>query len=504
MSLMYKNKEIGGFPDIDTVVTSDSSNPVSSKAVYNAIAEKASNIAINKSTLGYKCKNLLTYPYLYTTRTIQGVDWIDNGDGTVTVSGTNTDTTALSIFNCVTRLDTTIPLFLEAGTYILNGCPSGGSNSTYCIQVGRTKNEAFDRLGYDYGEGITFTLEETTQIQVQLMVGIGATVDNITFKPMLRYAEIEDETWEQYIPSVRTEIDNTKSSIALNKSTLGYECKNLIPYPYHSSTGTRYGITWTLNEDGSINAVGTADAETSYAALVFLSRVNTVTPFYLKKGKYILTGCPSGGSEEGYSLYIERSDVNGNYQYIGTDYGEGCYFEISEAQESLPIQLSIHVKTGESVDKVFYPMIRLADIDDDTFEAYTPSVDTRLDAIESDVSTLKTSVVNKGDLLVPYQEINSSNVITYTDTTYNWSEYKGFVLGLQVIGSDSSVWVETRYIPANFVSLSTTAKHGISIQQIDYRADAYVQINVNTNTLLAFNSNLTSFIKPNIFLYGVK
>lgn len=323
---------VGTASEVDTTIIEGSNNAVSGGAVYDAMSEKASDIAINKSTLGYKCKNLLTYPYLYTTRTIQDVDWIDNGDGTVTVSGTNTDTTALSIFNCVTRLDTTMPLFLEAGTYILNGCPSGGSNSTYCIQVGRTKNEAFDRLGYDYGEGITFTLEETTQIQVQLMVGIGATVDNITFKPM----------------------------------------------------------------------------------------------------------------------------------------------------------------------------IRLADIDNDTFEAYTPSVDTRLDAIESDVSTLKTSVVNKGDLLVPYQEINSSNVITYTDTTYNWLEYKGFVLGLQVIGNDNSVWVETRYIPANFVSLSTTAKHGISIQQIDYRADAYVQINVNTNTLLAFNSNLTSFIKPNIFLYGVK
>ena len=37
MSLIYKGKEIGGFPVVDSAVTFDSNNPVSSKAVYAAL-----------------------------------------------------------------------------------------------------------------------------------------------------------------------------------------------------------------------------------------------------------------------------------------------------------------------------------------------------------------------------------------------------------------------------------------------------------------------------------
>ena len=35
-------------------------------------------------------KNLIPYPYMYTTRTVNGVTYTDNGDGSVTVSGTAT------------------------------------------------------------------------------------------------------------------------------------------------------------------------------------------------------------------------------------------------------------------------------------------------------------------------------------------------------------------------------------------------------------------------------
>lgn len=112
--------------------------------------------------------------------------------------------------------------------------------------------------------------------------------------------------------------------------------------------------------------------------------------------------------------------------------------------------------------------------------------------------------INKGDLLVPYQNINSTDMVTYTDSSHTWSEYKGFVLGVQATGGDNSEWSEVRYIPANYATLSKAFRHCISISQITFAVDAYAQINVADNTLTAFNSNLVSFTNPRVFLYGIK
>lgn len=55
-------------------------------------------IALNLS-IGEKCKNLLSYPYADTTKTVQGLTYTDNGDGTLTVTGTPTGTAAFNLGN---------------------------------------------------------------------------------------------------------------------------------------------------------------------------------------------------------------------------------------------------------------------------------------------------------------------------------------------------------------------------------------------------------------------
>ena len=56
--------------------------------IISKFKRKAVNYTIHgKTQIG---KNLIPYPYMYTTRTVNGVTWTDNGDGSVTVSGTAT------------------------------------------------------------------------------------------------------------------------------------------------------------------------------------------------------------------------------------------------------------------------------------------------------------------------------------------------------------------------------------------------------------------------------
>lgn len=169
--------------------------------INNAIAETNENIeGIIDGTIG---ENLLIYPYNETTHTDNGITWTDNGDGTVKANGTATANSAL---NCRSRNEITNQLILSAGTYTLSGCPTGGSDSTYYMQVGRTLDGAFNSLGKDYGEGVTFTLTEDTQIQIQCSVYKSATVSNIVFKPMLEVGEIAHE-YQPYAKSRQSIID---------------------------------------------------------------------------------------------------------------------------------------------------------------------------------------------------------------------------------------------------------------------------------------------------------
>lgn len=146
-------------------------------------------------------KNLIPYPYDSTTMTSNGITWTDLGDGRIMANGT---ATADSPFNCQSRTDTLSPFILPAGTYILSGCPSGGSTTTYRNLVGRTNptTGAWEGFGTDVGNGVTFTItEESTTTQIQLMVKSGTTVNNLIFEPMI---SLEGGKYEPYKESTTT------------------------------------------------------------------------------------------------------------------------------------------------------------------------------------------------------------------------------------------------------------------------------------------------------------
>lgn len=116
-----------------------------------------------------KCTNLLPYPYDDTTKTVNGITFTDNGDGSITVNGT---ATADAVFN-LSRV-----LIKATQKYFASGCPLGGSQTTYYLLP--------RGFGKDTGNGILINGTDSDFSSLsQIVITSGTTVNNLVFKPML-------------------------------------------------------------------------------------------------------------------------------------------------------------------------------------------------------------------------------------------------------------------------------------------------------------------------------
>jgi len=130
----------------------------------------------------------------------------DNVTG-IRANGTATAETAFYQIN-----NTKLPL--ASGQYAFNGCPSGGSDTTYRMQL--WNGQAW--FG-ETGSGRTFTYDaDTTDTDlVRIDILNGATCNNVVFKPMIRLATDTDATFETYQgASWTTSLDRTVYGGMLN------------------------------------------------------------------------------------------------------------------------------------------------------------------------------------------------------------------------------------------------------------------------------------------------
>lgn len=303
------------------------------------------DIAVNKTTLGYQCKNL--FKNTVVSQTAYGVTFTVNNDKSITTNGTATQTIYLNMGS----------FYFEADKqYILNGCPSGGSETKYFL--------AYDGMPghqYDTGSGTTFSVSESVTKPILLVIKSGQTVSNLRFKPMLRYADITDSTYEPYKESVDERLIEDKSNITINKSTLGYQRKNLLKN--NAVTQTVNGVTFTVNDDKSVTLNGTSTAQADF----YLRGAWGSTSEILQKNKYIASiGVSQSSTFNGVVMHC----IN-NTTTIGSP---SCNYP-SLAVNSAITAVYINVSKGYTFSNYkLYPMIRDADILDDTYEPYQPSV----------------------------------------------------------------------------------------------------------------------------------
>lgn len=113
-----------------------------------------------------------------------------NGDlDYINVNGTATGNVAFSIGKI--RYEDNIE-------YILSGCPSGGDGNKYTFYTGGTDANGNYIEARDFGSGVTTSGVWNNVVNAGLYVWSGVTVNNIKFYPMIRKADITDDTYEPY------------------------------------------------------------------------------------------------------------------------------------------------------------------------------------------------------------------------------------------------------------------------------------------------------------------
>ncbi len=274
-------------------------------------------------TVEVRSKNLIPYPYLYGTKTINGITFTDNGDGSVTANGTATADAIFVLTNSFTSQ-------VAGETYYLSGCPIGGGDSKYSLDC---YGGGVD-YSRDTGSGRKVMFKDNSKTTFRIVVYSGATVNNLVFKPQLE----EGTAATPYTPY--TEVANVNVNVS---------GKNLIPYPYATGTETRYGVTFTDNGDGTITANGTATDNS-----IYMLRYYSIP---LKAGTYNISGLPSDGSTTSFIIQIAtRSGFAKNVTSIN-----GTSFTLDEAVSDLIVQLVVF-KGFNANNLVFKPQLEIGEI----------------------------------------------------------------------------------------------------------------------------------------------
>ncbi|MBD5158892.1 MAG: hypothetical protein HDT23_01430 [Ruminococcus sp.] len=178
--------------------------------------------------------------------------------------------------------------------------------------------------------------------------------------------------------SIKADIAEMSSQIALNRSSSGFQRKNLLKNT--AVSGTSYGIKYTVNSDGSVTVFSGVANNTGIPVLVFSNKFT-----FKANVKYILSGAPDDSSSK---TRIGLIDDNGG-EYSRQDTGKGTLIEFDE-DTTYRVRIRFCDRDGEvDSDKTFYPMIRYAEITDDTYEPYKPSVEERLIALETAILSEK-------------------------------------------------------------------------------------------------------------------
>jgi hypothetical protein len=200
------------------------------------------------------------------------------------------------------------------------------------------------------------------------------------------YSEISAET------TARTNADNVfTTEISDMNNVLG--AKNLLPN-IGVETSTDNGVTYTKNSDGSVTANGTATGWAYY---------NLCSRFTLDAGTYILSGKEAKAATQ---IKITNADTQADVALLLNNDTEKQF--TLNTKTTLHAMLYIGVNAGTVTDFVFYPMLRLASIEDDTYVPYSMT--------NQQMTPYALSQSNPNLLDNPWFTVNQRGQSTYSST----------------------------------------------------------------------------------------
>lgn len=291
-----------------------------------------------------------------TDTTINGVTFKINEDKSVTVNGT---ATANIIANLITGEyndnNATEPLIIPDNitNCRLSGCPSGGSISTYKLDI---YNQKYALLATDWGEGTNVTIdsqEDKKIARVRIIIYSGATVNNLTFKPML-VAGTEEREYEQYGASPSPNYPSPVKCLGSNKNIFDGTNKNYYINQQVNSCGVAERDSGSIIDvKGKSNVtISSSIVQTRFRAGCVNSEVTDAYAHTIYNGVNKDNGTKMTINCEGYNyLVINATDLSKIKIEEGTEatsyspYGQGSTEikmknadETQEKSYTLPIQ----------------------------------------------------------------------------------------------------------------------------------------------------------------------
>ena len=302
-NVIYDNTDSGlSAEDVQGAIDELKSNDdMQDRALAELYAENTNqqleiNYAINTGV-----KNLLPMTHTSGSITRYGVTCTWNNDGTMTLNGAHSSGDSSAIFEFYNGSAENTKM-LPAGSYVLTGCPAGGSTSTYRAALSQIAGAV------DVGNGANFELSEPHYAAYRILISGNVTFTNMVFKPMIRLASITDSTFQPYA------FPNPTLTPAVVKS-VDEGAKNLIQNNCNSKTV--HGVTATTNADGSITVSGSSDYTNNFLVLYDLYAGDNATSSYnshltLKAGTYINKG--TGRSD--VKLQIIEYNTSSDYSIV--------------------------------------------------------------------------------------------------------------------------------------------------------------------------------------------
>ena len=222
-------------------------------------------------------------------------------------------------------------------------CTAETENGVAGVSVMQSDKSSFSPSVYKWGGNdfnISFNSRNNEFVYVRFYSNASSTAmtsSSVTYHNIMLS---EDENAE-YVPEIIGQ-----------EITLTACGKNLIPYPYHMPSGINInGITYVINDDGSITANGTATERSDFYIKVDLP---------IKKGLYTLSGCPYGGKIENTTYYVIQAYGDTLYTTGNGVLDTGNAAEINATEDFIIKRIMIRILKGTVCNNlVFYPQIEV-------------------------------------------------------------------------------------------------------------------------------------------------
>ena len=239
---------------------------------------------------------------------------------------------------------------------------------------------------------------------VELLKGSNVVTTNATSMTMKyrkgEIAKLEDLTEVGEILNDVSDIAiRTEQAMAKNGA------KNLLPFPYYESSKVENGITYTVNNDGTITVSGIASAYTTF----HLRNIYTTEHF----SNVIISGCPKNGSNSTYEIVVNEDGI-----WKDGDKGNG-YKTVGAVGA---ISINIQSGTNLSTPITFKPMVTVAEQPNSDYEHYVPYAMTNKELTDN-VNTLASKPLS---LSGAYHTIKLPlDAGAFIATALGWSGYVG-------------------------------------------------------------------------------